>query len=81
MPSKYRQLLPPLIAGSAMLGLAILASSVDMGRGRTGEAQIAAGLADAEATEADGAMPGRRHRRHSLNMPYFSFAQSLRPRN
>lgn len=82
MPSKSPHFLPTLGASGAMLGLALLASLTGTGRGRAGEAEIAAGLAGAEAVQADGVapQPRRRHAR-GLTMPYFSFAQSLRPRN
>ena len=81
MPSKYRQLLPPLTAGGAMLGLAVLASCIGTSRSRADESKLAAGMAGTDAVQTDVAVPRRRHRGHSLAMPYFSFAQSLRPRN
>lgn len=83
MQSKSPHFLPALGASGAMLGLALLASLTGSGRGRASEAEIAAGLAGAEAIQADQATPQPRHRRHArgLTMPYFSFAQSLRPRN
>ncbi len=83
MPSKSPHFLPALGASGAMLGLALLASLASSGRDRAGESEIAAGLAGAEAVQADGAESRPRYRRHGrgLTMPYFSFAQSLRPRN
>ncbi len=83
MPNKYLRFLPSLAASGAVLGLAVLASCVDTGRARADEAEIAADLPGIEAIQAGDAAPARRHRRHArgLTMPYFSFAQSLRPRN
>lgn len=83
MPSKYLRLLPSLATSGVVLGLAVLASCVDTGRDRADETEIAAGLAGVEAIQAGDAASPRRHRRHArgLAMPYFSFAQSLRPRN
>ncbi|HZV37453.1 MAG TPA: hypothetical protein VFF96_01760 [Pseudoxanthomonas sp.] len=80
MPSKSLHLLPALGASGAVLGLALLASLAGSGQGRTVEAEIGADLTGTEAVRTDDTAP-RRHRRHSLTMPYFSFAQSLRPRN
>ena len=80
MTNRYLRLLPSLAAGGAVLGLAVLASCTDTGRGRAEEAGLAAGLTGIEAIQAGEAAPRRRHAR-GLAMPYFSFAQSLRPRN
>ena len=82
MTNRYLRLLPSLAAGGAVLGLAVLASCVDTGRSRADETELVAGLAGIEAIQAGETASPRRHR-HSrgLTMPYFSFAQSLRPRN
>ena len=75
MPSKSRQLLPALASGGALLGLALLTGCAS---GIRGDAVEADGLTGANAETSS---PRRARHARGLAMPYFSFAQSLRPRN
>lgn len=81
MQSKTLTLLPTLATSGALLGLALLAVSLGAGRSSADEVTTTTRLVEAEVDEASAAPT--RHRRHArgLTMPYFSFAQSLRPRN
>lgn len=86
MNPKLLNTLSGLVASGALLTLGLLCGGTDVRLRDAKEGSPLAGTLDA-AIEAEAALPGgqvqakpRRHGRGTLSMPYFSFAQSLRPR-
>jgi hypothetical protein len=84
MNQKYSNSLSSLTAGSALLLVGLLSSGSSA---RLPTVLSAAPLVEAieaetlqAAEEAAGKRSHKRRSRASLSMPYFSFAQSLRPR-